>query len=176
MGVTARLPLLIAATLLLTAAALALFVVSRNQASSADDAQARVPTRAAGERSGSPARVPPRPAPRTVTRPPADPAIPASVSLALSRHSVVVVSLYTKGADVDALARSEAQSGAQAAGAGFVALDVLSEPRAVRFAERLDVFANPAVLVLARGPKVRTKLLGFADRETVAQAAANAAR
>ncbi len=175
MSVTARFPLLIAAALLLTGVALALFVVSRNGALSTDDANA--PARATAERGGSPA-VRPQATAKTIarpSRPPADPTIPTSLSRALVRNRIVVVSLYAKGAGVDGLARSEARSGAQSAGAGFVALDVLTEPRAVRFAQRLDVFANPAVLVLARGPKVRTKILGFADRETVAQAAANAA-
>jgi len=176
MSVTARFPLLIAAALLLTGVALALFVVSPNGASPTDDAEAPTSPRPAGDRGGSPARVRPQAAEKPVSpaRRAADLTIPASVSRALGRNRVVVVSLYAKGAGVDGLARSEARSGAQAAGVGFVALDVLSELRTVRFARRIDVFATPAVLVLERGGKVRTKFLGFADRETVAQAAANA--
>lgn len=102
--------------------------------------------------------------------------LPVAIAAALRAHDVVIVSLYGDGWKIDPLARDEAAAGARAAGAGFVALDVTSATRA---AEALmlkydTVFRSPAVLIFRRGGELALQLDGFRDRDTVAQAAANA--
>jgi hypothetical protein len=109
--------------------------------------------------------------------------MPAGLALALRSQKVVVVSLYTPGAGVDAMATAEARSGAALAGAGFVALSVADEkvvsPLALLLAAAPTpadrVLDGPAVLVFQRPHTLFVRLNGFADRDTVAQAAANAA-
>jgi hypothetical protein len=102
--------------------------------------------------------------------------LPMSIARALAAHDVVVVSLYGEDWKIDPMARDEAAAGAQAAGAGFVGLDVTSANAA---AEALilkydTIFRAPAVLVFRRGGELAVQLDGFRDRATVAQAAANA--
>jgi hypothetical protein len=109
--------------------------------------------------------------------------MPAALALGLRSHEVVVVSLYTPGASVDKLATEEARGGASLARAGFVAVNVANEKivsplaallaRAPTAADR--VLDGPAVLVFRRPNELFVRLNGFADRDTVAQAAANAA-
>jgi hypothetical protein len=99
---------------------------------------------------------------------------PVAVDKALRRHAVVVVSLVVPGARVDELAAAEAEAGAKLGGAGFLALNVLNEGVARALLNKLDVVGDPSVLVLKRSGEVAHELAGFVDRETVAQAAANA--
>jgi len=99
---------------------------------------------------------------------------PVAVDKALRKHEVVVVSLVVPGARVDELAAAEAEAGAKLGGAGFLALNVLNEGVARALLTKLDVVADPSVLVLKRSGEVALELAGFVDRETVAQAAANA--
>jgi hypothetical protein len=109
--------------------------------------------------------------------------MPAGLALALRSHRAVVVSLYTPGASVDAMATAEARGGAALAGAGFVALSVADEkvvsPLALLLAAAPTpadrVLDGPAVLVFQRPHTLFVRLNGFADRDTVAQAATNAA-
>jgi hypothetical protein len=109
--------------------------------------------------------------------------MPAALALALNSHEIVVVSLYTPGANVDAMATDEARHGAALAGAGFVAFDVGNEKAVSPLAALLSsaptpadrVLDGPAVLVFQRPGSLFVRLNGFADRDTVAQAAANAA-
>ena len=133
----------------------------------------------------APARVVAKPAPvkqaavRRTAVPARKPAVaiegvPAPVAAALARHSVVVVSLVTPGSSVDKAAQIESAAGAKDVGAGFVALNVVNEKYASPIAERLGVIEAPAVLVYKRPNRIFVHLSGFADRETVAQAAANA--
>ena len=98
---------------------------------------------------------------------------PLAVDAALRRHAVLVVSLVVPGARVDALSAAEAEAGAKLSGAGYLALNVLNEDVARALLAKLDV-KEPRVLVLKRSGEVTLALSGFADRETVAQAAANA--
>ncbi len=98
---------------------------------------------------------------------------PLAVDAALRRHAVLVVSLVVPGARVDALSAAEAQAGAKLSGAGYLALNVLNEDVARKLLSKLDV-KEPRVLVLNRSGEVTLALAGFADREMVAQAAANA--
>jgi outer membrane biosynthesis protein TonB len=99
---------------------------------------------------------------------------PKAVDRALAEHEVVVVSLVVPGARVDQLAAAEAQAGAKLGGVGYLALNVLNEDVAHALLTKLDSVRDPSVLVLTRSGEVALQLNGFVDRETVAQAAANA--
>ena len=108
--------------------------------------------------------------------------IPGALARALRSHDVVVVSLYTPGASVDAMATDEARHGAALAGAGFVAFDVADEKVVSPLASLLTgaptaadrVLDGPAVLVFQRPSSLFVRFNGFTDRDTVAQAAVNA--
>lgn len=100
---------------------------------------------------------------------------PLAVDRALARNKVVVVSLVVPGSRVDELAAGEAKAGAKLGGAGYLALNVLNESVASAVLAKLDGLKEPSVLVLERSGEVALALEGFVDRETVAQAAANAA-
>ena len=116
------------------------------------------------------------PAPKPVVNPPVPPTgFPIVVDRALRDHEVVVVSLVVPGARVDELAAAEAAAGAKLGGAGFLALNVLNEDVARALLLKLDTVEDPSVLVLRRSGEIALELAGFVDRETVAQAAANAA-
>jgi hypothetical protein len=118
---------------------------------------------------------------------PAGPAVidgmPAALAHALASHSVVVVSLYAPRSPVDAMATDEAKHGAALAGAGFVAFNVADEKIVSPLTSLLTgaqtaadrVLDGPAVLVFQRPGTLFVRFNGFADRDTVAQAAANAA-
>ena len=121
--------------------------------------------------------------PRRVHRPAVVDGMPAALAYSLSTHPVVVVSLYAPRSGVDQLALDEARAGAGDAGAGFVSINVLNEPQSHALTRFLAAMANPndrilddpAVLVFQRPKTLFLRLSGFADRETVAQAAQNAA-
>jgi hypothetical protein len=99
---------------------------------------------------------------------------PKAVDKALGKHEILVVSLVVPGARVDALAAAEAEAGAKLGGVGFLALNVLNEDVAHALLTKLGQVEDPSVLVLKRSGEVALTLSGFVDRETVAQAAANA--
>ena len=109
--------------------------------------------------------------------------MPASLAHALALHDVVVVSLYAPRSAVDALATDEAKHGAALAGVGFVAFNVSDEKIVSPLTSLLTgaqtaadrVLDGPAVLVFLRPRTLFVRFNGFADRDTVAQAAANAA-
>jgi hypothetical protein len=109
--------------------------------------------------------------------------MPSALALALRSRSVVVVSLYTPDSSVDAMATAEARNGARAADAAFVAFNVADEKVVSPLSSVLTgaptpadrVLDGPAVLVFVRPNSLFVRLNGFADRDTVAQAAANAA-
>ena len=109
--------------------------------------------------------------------------MPAALARALRSHRVVVVSLYTPGASVDAMATEEAKHGAALAGAGFVSFNVADDKVVSPLSSLLTgaptpadrVLDGPAVLVFERPSSLFVRFNGFADRDTVAQAAANAA-
>ena len=100
---------------------------------------------------------------------------PVAVDRALARHRVVVVSLVVPGSPIDELAAGEAKAGAKLGGAGYLALNVLNERVAHALLAKLDGPKEPSVLVFKHTGEVALALEGFVDRETVAQAAANAA-
>jgi hypothetical protein len=151
------------------------------------------PTAAATARSKAKAKAPakkpvktpaakPRPVPVAPPAPPARAAepvedgLPKVLSAALNDHRVVVVGLYDPQAAVDEIALAEARAGAAAAGVGFVALNVFAESQSRPLLELLGTLENPSVLVYRRPNTLFARIGGFADRETVAQAAANARR
>ncbi len=101
--------------------------------------------------------------------------LPARLARALGQHAVVVAALYNPEAEVDGIAFAEAQAGASLAGAGFVGLNVLSKADVETLTKRLGLLPDPGFLVYtARDSTLRVKIDGFADKETVAQAAENA--
>jgi hypothetical protein len=116
-----------------------------------------------------PVKKPAAPAPEQ-----SDDALPASLTAALAAHRVVVVSLYAPRVDLDQMATAEAQAGAKEAGAGFVAINVFSEGQARPLTKQLGVLEDPAVLIFRRPNELRVRLSGFADKQTVLQAARNA--
>lgn len=100
--------------------------------------------------------------------------LPAAVTQALAANRVVVVALYDPRAKIDGTAVKEATAGAQLAGASFASVDVTKdEVDALNL--RYGVIQDPAVLVLRPPGDLVVRIDGFADRDTVAQAAANAA-
>ena len=132
-------------------------------------------------KSGTPAKAAPKSAKaaQPTPKPPVNPVVPPSgfpvvVDRALQQHRVVVVSLVIPGARVDEIAAAEAEAGAKLSGAGFLALNVLNEGVARALLAKLDSVQEPSVLVVKRSGDVAIELAGFVDRETVAQAAANA--
>lgn len=100
--------------------------------------------------------------------------IPAGVVKALALHEVVVVSVVSPNAPLDKLAAAEAQAGAKRAGAGFVKVEVTNARDLKRLTADLRVRHTPSLLIFTRPDQVFIQVKGFADRETVAQAAANA--
>jgi hypothetical protein len=126
-----------------------------------------------------------KPAPVPLAKPkPAEPAAPAVdanglprvLSTALGDNRVVVVGLHDPDSALDQMALAEARAGAQAAGAGFVAVNVFAEAQSRPLLELLGALENPGILVYRRPDVLFARMSGFADSETVAQAAANARR
>jgi hypothetical protein len=166
--------LLIVVVLAAAAGGAGLMVLGRAQSS----------TDAAPETSTKPAAPPPKPAPATggTRRSPAPaPAatvpshkLPAAIQQARAANNVVVVSLFDPNAKIDDTALREAAAGAELAGTTFVPIDVTkNEVDALN--ARYGVIQDPAVLVLRPPGDLVFRIDGFADRDTVAQAATNAA-
>jgi hypothetical protein len=109
--------------------------------------------------------------------------IPASLSAALARHSVVVLSLVSPVAQVDEMAYLEAKAGAAQAGAGFVRISTADNANVQALSTLVDssvqpgdrLLDDPAVLIFRRPQQLFVRINGFIDAATVAQAAANAA-
>jgi hypothetical protein len=102
--------------------------------------------------------------------------LPVQVARALATHRVVVVSLTDPQSEVDGIAFAEARAGAQLAGAAFVPLSVLSQADVAKLTEKFgQVLPDPGLLVYTRPATLAVRLDGFVDKETVAQAAQNAA-
>ena len=113
----------------------------------------------------------PKPAPKV---PAPKTGFPVAIDLALANHELVVVSLVVPGARVDELAAAEAREGAKLAGVGYLALNVLNEGVARSLLRKLGTLEDPSLIVVRRGGEVALRMNGFVDRDTVAQAAANA--
>jgi hypothetical protein len=104
-----------------------------------------------------------------------DAGLPEPLAQALGRHRTVVVSLYDPYSQVDGTAFAEAKAGAALAGVGFVPLSVLSEREVGKLTQMLGLLPDPGVLVYVQPAALAAKIAGFVDKETVAQAAQNAA-
>jgi hypothetical protein len=102
--------------------------------------------------------------------------LPNVIATELGRHQTVVVSLYNPYSEVDGIAFAEARAGAKSAGVGFVPLNVLSEAQVGNLTQMLGLLPDPGLLVYIRPGTLVARISGFADKETVAQAAQNAAR
>jgi len=130
----------------------------------------KAPAKKAAPKKAVPKR--PRPTPKPIEL---LPGLTPEVAAALRTHDVVVVSLFDPQARVDQISLAEASAGAKAARAGFVPLDVLRQGQAGPLVRQLGVLPDPAVLVYRRPGDLVARFDGFADRDTVAQAAADAA-
>jgi hypothetical protein len=119
--------------------------------------------------------VAPKPKPKPKPDPTLNSGLPSTVLSAFSGRKVVVVALYAPDVPLDQMAVAEARAGAGAAGVGFVALNVLHEAQARPLTKLLGVLEDPGVLVFRRPGDVFLRLSGYADQQTVAQAARNAA-
>src|SRR5881227_3090037 len=100
--------------------------------------------------------------------------LPAPVAEALGQHDAVVVSLYDPYSQVDGISFAEARAGAALAGVGFVPLNVLSQAQVGNLTAQLGLLPDPGLLVYVRPGRLAVKISGFADKETVAQAAEDA--
>jgi hypothetical protein len=103
--------------------------------------------------------------------------LPAPLQWQLSQHKVVVVSTYDPHADVDAISVNEAHAGAADAQAGFLLVSVLDNSVAGPLTALLPgggLLPDPGVLVYKAPGNIVFRFDGFVDRDTVAQAAANA--
>jgi hypothetical protein len=125
-----------------------------------------------------PAATKPAPAKPAAAKPaPAKHADNAKTTIAVLLHTYnsVVVVLYDPQSKVDAYSVSEAELGAREAGAGFLRVNVLDQHAAAPFTKAYGVLQDPSVLFFGRPGKLMQKLTGFADHDTVAQAATNVA-
>jgi len=102
--------------------------------------------------------------------------LPNAVASALGRQRIVVVSIYNPYSEVDGISFAEARAGAQTAGVGFVGLNVLSQAQVGKLTQMLGLLPDPGLLVYTRPGTLVARINGFADKETVAQLAQNAAR
>ena len=135
------------------------------------------PTKKAAKRAAFKRSVAPKPKPKP--KPKVDrtlnSGLPSSIASAFHGRKVVVVALYAPDVPLDAMAVAEARAGANAAGVGFVALNVHHESQSRPLTKLLGVLEDPGVLVFRRPGDVFVRLSGYADQQTVAQAARNAA-
>jgi hypothetical protein len=103
--------------------------------------------------------------------------LPPVLQWQLAQHKVVVVSIYNPNANVDAIAVAEAHQGAADAGAGFLLVSVLDDKVAGILTGLLPgggLLPAPGILVYRAPGNIATRIDGFADRVSVAQAAQNA--
>jgi hypothetical protein len=179
-------PLLVILFLCVLAAAVGLFALQRgrsNDSSSTSGSAAPTAPRAHAARKAAASHrataTPARPKPKAKPKPkparvvePGD-KLPVAISEALAADEVVVVALYDPRAKIDGTAMAEARAGAEKAGSSFVPIDVRGKG-----VESLNamygVLQDPAVLVLRPPGSLVVRIDGFADRDTVAQAALNA--
>ena len=103
--------------------------------------------------------------------------LPAALQWELSRHKVVVVSFYDPNANVDAISVAEAHAGAITTKAGFLLVSVLDNKVAGILTALLPdggLLPEPGVIIYRAPGTIVQRMDGFADRDSVAQAAANA--
>ena len=99
--------------------------------------------------------------------------LPAAIRNALAANRVVVVALYDPAAKIDGAALAEAKAGAKLGDVAYVPIDVRSHA-VDSLNARYGAVQDPAVLVLRPPDSLVVRIDGFADKDTVAQAALNA--
>jgi hypothetical protein len=103
--------------------------------------------------------------------------LPIPLADALRQHRIVVVSIFDPESQTDAISYAEARAGAADAGAGFLGVSVLDDSLAGPLTALLPgggLLPDPGILVYRRPGLLVLQIAGFADRESVAQAAAAA--
>jgi hypothetical protein len=103
--------------------------------------------------------------------------LPAPLQWQLAQHHIVVVSMYDPNSGVDEISVAEAHAGAVQAGAGFLLVNVLDNALAGPLTALLPgggLLPDPGILVYRAPGTVAYRIDGFADRDAVAQAVANA--
>jgi hypothetical protein len=103
--------------------------------------------------------------------------LPAPLQWQLARHHIVVVSIYSADSNVDSISVAEAHAGATEAGAGFLLVNVLDNTLAGPLTALLPgggLLPDPGILIYRSPGNIAFRIDGFADRDAVAQAAANA--
>jgi len=149
---------------------------AKTQAKTAARTKAHATTAAKAKPRHAVARPKPRPVvDLTVVKAARAAGLPEGLAQALGRSKTVVVSLYDPYSQVDGTSFAEARAGAALAGVAFVPLNVLSQRDVGKLTEQLGLLPDPGVLVYVRPASLAAKIGGFADKETVAQAARNAA-
>jgi hypothetical protein len=109
--------------------------------------------------------------------------VPTPLAVALKQHGVVVVALVTPKSTVDQLTLAEAKAGAAGADVGFVTIDVSNNAQVAALSALIGSSADPqnrlldapAVLVFQRPQNLYVRFNGYADADTIQQAAVNAA-
>jgi hypothetical protein len=103
--------------------------------------------------------------------------LPAPLQWQLARHHIVVVSIYSADSNVDSISVAEAHAGATQAGAGFLLVNVLDNSLAGPLTALLPgggLLPDPGILIYRSPGNIAFRIDGFADRDAVAQAVANA--
>lgn len=173
-------PLVVLLFLFVAAAAAALLLLQRQHTGDSGSSSAkpavtahRLRSKPAHAHRSASARPKPKPKPKKVVAPTDQ--LPRAIRLALAADRVVVVALYDPRAKIDGTAMREARAGAEKAGSSFVPVDVRDNGNVDSLNAKYGVLQDPAVLVLRPPGSLVVRIDGFADRETVAQAALNAA-
>ena len=148
----------------------------RHQAATPKAAAIPRPAAQSSKRTTTPkTKTPPKATPKTKAAAPSpSDQLPAPIRRALDEQRVVVVALYDPTAKIDGTALREAKAGARLAGTSFVPVDVRTHGVDALNA-RYGVIQDPALLVLRPPGDLVVRIDGFADRDTVAQAAVDAA-
>jgi hypothetical protein len=115
----------------------------------------------------------PQAKPKPAAKPVLNPTL-AALRREFSENGVAVVVFYNPEDDRDSLAVLEARAGADAANAGFVAVNVLNEKAVRGLAAAFEVLRAPAVVVVVPPRRVKARFLEYVDRATVEQAVENA--
>jgi hypothetical protein len=145
--------------------------VAKEKAAAPHRAAATHPHKAAAAATRHPTAALPKPKPAPTATPNE---LPLAIRKALVHNRVVVVMLYDPTAKIDGAALAEAKAGAKLGKGAFVPIDVRRKS-VDSLNARYGAVHDPAVLVLSRPGSLVVRIDGFADKDTVAQAALNAA-
>jgi len=114
--------------------------------------------------------VPPKPQPVLVAKD----GLPIALEKQLRSHQIVVVSIFDPQSRTDSVSYAEARAGASEARVGFVGISLLDSIAAGALTTAQPdggLLPSPGVLVYRRPDLLVYRIDGFADRDTVAQAA-----